>query len=91
LVTNALSRRNNYVDNKHDNEGKEIASLDAITKMVRAWYEEIYCSYKYDVALQNIITGKMIDVNKYLNYTHEEGIERYEERIIAGGKGSLIG
>jgi hypothetical protein len=33
----------------------------------------------------------MIDVNKYLNYTHEEGIERYEERIIAGGKGSLIG
>jgi hypothetical protein len=51
LVANALSRRNNYVDNKHDNEGKEIGSLDAITKMVRAWYEEIYCSYKYDVAL----------------------------------------
>jgi len=39
------------VDNKHDNEGKEIDSLDAITKVVQAWYEEIYCSYKYDVAL----------------------------------------
>jgi len=46
LVTNALPRRNNYVDNKHGNEGKEIGSLDAITKVVRAWYEEIYCSYK---------------------------------------------
>jgi len=32
----------------------------------------------------------MINVNKYLNYTYEEGIERYEERIIVGGKWSLI-
>lgn len=33
----------------------------------------------------------MINFNKYLKYTYEEGIKRYEERIIVGGKGSLTG
>lgn len=83
LTTNALSRRDNFIEDKQNNEGKEIDGLVAITKVVSAWYEKIYDSYKTNAILQNVITGKLNYTNQYQNYTYKD-VVMYIGRLVVG-------
>lgn len=82
MTAEALSRRDNFIADKQNSEGKEIGGLAAITKVVSAWYEKIYDSYKTDAILQNVITGKLIYTNQYQNYTFKDEVVRYKGRVV---------
>jgi hypothetical protein len=46
MVADALSRRNNYINDKQGIESKKVGILNVVTRVVSAWYKKIYDSYK---------------------------------------------
>ncbi|XP_073267365.1 uncharacterized protein [Populus alba] len=84
IVVGALSRKTSC-----ELSVKGSGTLEAITNILPAWYEDVYASYEKDCKLQAIILNKLTSAIGEPDFTYKEGILRYKVRIVVGQGGHL--